>query len=190
MRKIIYKALLLCIMMILSTIVTSFSDTNVAYKYDHRMDANYNPTILPKLTLLYDNVWGTVYNPEKNQCDETPLLTGDGSKIDKKKINKLRWIAISQEMLNCTERQKMLVYSRINLFKGKINYGDTIWISSKHPEINGWWVVHDTKNAKIKNSVDFLQSKSKNSLYGKWEDIKIYKLSNVSYKEYHRRMSI
>ena len=128
---------MLCTLMILSTIVTGFSDIGIPYRYDHRLDANYKSIILPNLTLLYDNVWATVYNPEKNQCDETPFLTGDGSIINNETINNLRWIAISQEMLNCANRQKLLTYSRTNLYKGKINYGDTIWISSKFPEING-----------------------------------------------------
>lgn len=189
MKKNLYKLIMLCTLMILSTIVTGFSDIGIPYRYDHRLDANYKSIILPNLTLLYDNVWATVYNPEKNQCDETPFLTGDGSIINNETINNLRWIAISQEMLNCANRQKLLTYSRTNLYKGKINYGDTIWISSKFPEINGWWVVHDTKNVKIQNSIDFLQSKTKKSLYGKWNDIKIFTLNNISYKEYGRRMS-
>jgi hypothetical protein len=190
MRNFLYKILLSCIVLMVSTTITGFSDNNGTYKYDHRMDANYVPAVLPELSLLYDNVWATVYHPEKSQCDETPYLTGDGSKIDKKNTNKLRWVAISQEMLHSVNRQKLLTYSRTNLFKGKICYGDTIWVSSEYPEINGWWVVHDTKNAKIHNSIDFLQSKSKKSLYGKWEDVKIYKLKNISYKEYGRRMSL
>ena len=135
MKKNLYKLIMLCTLMILSTIVTGFSDIGIPYRYDHRLDANYKSIILPNLTLLYDNVWATVYNPEKNQCDETPFLTGDGSIINNETINNLRWIAISQEMLNCANRQKLLTYSRTNLYKGKINYGDTIWISSKFPEI-------------------------------------------------------
>ena len=188
MRNFLHKMLILFIIMVLSTTITGFSGGNIPYIHNKGINGKNKLVNMPKLTLLYDNVWATVYNPENNQCDETPYLTGDGSKIDKKKINGLRWIAISQEMLNCAERQKLLTYSRTDLYKGKINYGDTIWISSKHPEINGWWVVHDTKNARIKNSIDFLQSKGSESLYGKWKNIKIYTLNYMSYKEYHKKM--
>lgn len=186
MKNFLYKILTLFIIMILSTTITSFSDD--VYKCNNHVNIMYKSTKTPKLTLLYDNVWATVYHPDEKQCDDSPYLTGDGSKIHVDKINELRWIAISQEMLNCIERQKMLNYNRSELYKGKIKYGDTILISSKHPEINGWWVVHDTKNARIKNSVDFLQDGSKNSLYGKWDDIKIYTLKNMSYGEYQKKM--
>lgn len=194
MKKVFYRVILLIILVLISTVVTSFGDSK-PYMYDYRMDKNYVAVVKPSFTLLYDNVWATVYHPMKSQCDDTPYITGDQSRINPKIINNLRWVAISQEMLYCVERQKIVEQSspyanRSNLFKGKIQYGDTIWVSSKHPEINGWWVVHDTKNAKIRNSIDFLQNSSKKSLYGMWEDIKIYKVTNISYRSVKKTYQI
>ena len=147
-------------------------------------------------TLLYDNIWGTIYNPTTKQCDETPNITGDGSKINSKKASKCRWIAISQDMLNCEYRKSLLLYERTNLYKGKIRYGDTVWIESSNIKINGWWVVHDTKNARFKKSIDFLQTNGDGSLYsyestwsGKFDDNKIYTLNNVNYKTYKNHLN-
>jgi hypothetical protein len=135
---------------------------------------------------LYDNIWGTIYHAEKRQCDDTPTITGDGSRINPHKASELRWIAISQEMLDCQWRVGLLNDSNSNLFKGRIQYGDTIWIESPYPEINGWWVVHDTKNQRYTNSIDFLQTKNDGSLYnndpmwnGRFDDIKIYTMKDA-----------
>ena len=31
---------------------------------------------------IYDNIWGAIYHAEVRQCDATPTITGDGSRID------------------------------------------------------------------------------------------------------------
>ena len=132
--------------------------------------------------LLYDNVWGTIYHAESKQCDDSPNITGDGSKIDTNNASKHRWIAISQEMLKCSYRAKLANNTNSVRYKGKIQYGDTVWIVSKHKEINGWWVVKDAKNASLRKSIDFLQTKGDGKLYnnnkswsGKFLNIKIYR---------------
>lgn len=130
--------------------------------------------------LLYDNVWGTIYNPVVEQCNDMPHIVGDGSIIDIDNASKLRWIAISQNMLNCSYRESLT--NDTSLYRGKLSYGDTIWIDSPYKEINGWWVVKDSKNVRYKNSIDFLQTVNDHNLYnndklwsGKFENIKIYK---------------
>lgn len=147
------------------------------------------PIRSPQLELLYNNVWGAVYNPVKKQCDDTPTITGDGSKINLNKASNYRWIAISQEMLNSKFRANKLLYpERDDRFKGKIQYGDTIWIDSPNKNINGWWVVHDSKNARYKRSIDFLQANGDGSLYGnnplwngKFDNINIYRFKDSNH---------
>lgn len=136
-------------------------------------DYNYMPQP------IYDDIWGTIYHAVEEQCDDTPTITGDGSRINPYRASEHRWIAISQEMLNCEYRQTLV--DDTMLFRGKISYGDTIWIQSPHSEINGWWIVRDTKNKRYKNSIDFLQTVGDGNLYnndkmwsGKFEDLKIY----------------
>lgn len=137
-------------------------------------------TTVNEYELLYDNIWGTIYHPVSDQCDNTPTITGDGSRINKTKASEHRWIAISQEMLYNKYRQGLLKNSE--LYRGKIRYGDTVWIISNHDEINGWWVVHDAKNSRYRRSIDFLQTTGDGSLYndnklwcGIFDNIKIYK---------------
>lgn len=137
-----------------------------------------------KPTPLYHGVWGSIYHAEKRQCDDTPTITGDGSIINPRNASELRWLAISQEMLNCDFRQS-LVGDTI-LYRGKIKYGDTVWIDSPYSEINGWWIVHDTKNKRYRGTIDFLQTKGDGTLYGnnsmwsgKFENIKIYSINDA-----------
>jgi len=138
--------------------------------------------------LLYDNIWGTIYHAEKRQCDNTPTTTGDGSKIIPNKASSLRWVAICHEMLNDEYRYSLLKNPNEDRFKGKIKYGDTVWIESENININGWWVVHDTKHKRVKNSVDFLQTKNDGTLYdnnklwsGRFKNLKIYRLHYNNY---------
>ena len=140
----------------------------------------------PVIEPIYDDIWGTIYHAEVRQCDATPTITGDGSRINPYQASEHRWIAISQEMLDCEWRMGLLNDSTSALFKGKIEYGDTVWIASPYPEINGWWIVHDVKNKRYRNSIDFLQTKGDGSLYrnnpmwnGRFDDIKIYRASDV-----------
>lgn len=139
---------------------------------------------------VYDNIWGTIYHAVKEQCDDTPTITGDGSRINPYRASEHRWIAISQEMLNCEYRQTLV--DDTMLFRGKISYGDTIWIQSPHSEINGWWIVRDTKNKRYKNSIDFLQTVGDGNLYnndkmwsGKFEDLKLYSLEDAKLLGYN-----
>jgi len=140
----------------------------------------------PKIRPLYDNIWGTIYHAEARQCDATPTITGDGSRINPYKASEHRWVAISQEMLDCEYRMRLLNDSTSVLYKGKIEYGDTIWIASPYQTINGWWIVHDTKNKRYRNSIDFLQTKGDGNLYnnnpmwgGRFDSIQIYTLDDA-----------
>jgi hypothetical protein len=142
----------------------------------------YSTEYIPYIEPIYDNVWGAIYNAETRQCDDNPTITGDDSYIDIKNASNLRWIAISQEMLDCGYRQKLVNDSTSTLYKGRLQYGDTVWIQSNNENINGWWIVHDTKNKRYTKSIDFLQTKGDGSLYnnnknwnGKFPNIKIYK---------------
>ena len=147
--------------------------------YCFELDVNV-PVI--KLHLLYDNIIGTVYNPVKSQCDDTPHITADLSFIDVNNASNHRWIAISQDLLYDEYRKKFNGNENIR-FNGKLKYGDTIWIESPYVEINGWWVVHDAMNKRYTNRIDFLQTMNDNSLYknypkwpGKFDNIKIYSI--------------
>lgn len=165
--------------------VVFFTTTSMINNNTHELSR----TIFSNTELLYDNVWGTIYHAEVRQCDDTPTLTGDKSRINPRSASDHRWIAISQEMLD-NEYRARLISPRTTRFNGKIQYGDTVWVESPYSEINGWWVVHDVKNKRYNNSIDFLQTKGDASLYdnnpywsGKFEDISIYRIKNINYSE-------
>jgi hypothetical protein len=139
-----------------------------------------------KIELMYDDVWGSLYNPELDQCDKTPTITADGSVIDTLRASQQRWIAVSQDLLWSPRRYRLFVKDAINdhRYKGRIKFGDTIWVESPNPNINGKWVVHDLMNKKYKNAIDFLQTAGDGHLYnnnrlwdGKFKIISVYKIN-------------
>jgi hypothetical protein len=86
--------------------------------------------------ILYTGIFGTTNHAVPEQTDNTPLITADGSLIDTTRVNDLRWVALSRDLLN-------LKTSRYN-FTGKIKLGDTIFIDSPDPRIRGLWIVKDS----------------------------------------------
>lgn len=100
-------------------------------------------------------VTATVYNPVKEQTDDSPLATADGSKIDLKKLKKkrIKWIAVSRDLLKDYE------------------YGAKVKITSEYPSINGTYEVHDTMNKRFSNRIDIL-SAEKDSV-GLYKEVKI-----------------
>lgn len=122
---------------------------------------NYNLTF----TLLYKNVKGTIYHAVKGQTDTSPLTTADNSVIDSTKINKLRWVALSRNILNRKYRDRR--GNKIT-WGGKIKLGDTIWIDydsialkqiasnknlsydnlkKRYNKVKGNWIVKDVMGA-------------------------------------------
>lgn len=104
--------------------------------------------------IKFYSVSATIYNPKSNQCDASPLITADGSKINVKNANNLRWIAVSRDLLQ------------------DFNYGDTIIITN-NKIFNGMWVIHDCMNKRFKKKIDFLQNRS--GFYGAWKNVKFQK---------------
>ena len=94
----------------------------------------------------------TTYNPVSSQCDNDPLTTADGSRINltKLKDQSLRWCALSRDFLA--------------RWGGLFDYGDTIQVGSfSSPQINGKWIVKDCMNKRYTNSLDFLFDAQNNS---------------------------
>lgn len=85
-------------------------------------------------------VLATKYNVVESQCDSDPLTTADMSHIDIDKLNsgKIRWIAISRDLLN------------------HFSYGDLVLIESDNPNLRGEWEIHDCMNKRFTNRIDFL----------------------------------
>lgn len=81
----------------------------------------------------------TTYNAVASQCDDSPLITADGTKIDMKKLKKgtIKYCAVSRDLLRY------------------IPYGSVI-----HIEGHGFYEVRDTMNKRFSRYIDILQHTS------------------------------
>ena len=93
--------------------------------------------------IIFKQVKATMYHPVEEQCDDTPLITADGSKIDPYKVSDWNWIAVSQHMLTRNG--------------GPLNYGDTVYIFGTEQK-DGMYIVKDCMNKRKTNQIDFLES--------------------------------
>lgn len=101
-------------------------------------------------SLFITHVTITTYNAVMSQCDRSPLITADGTKIDHNKVRsgEQRIVAISRDLLYA------------------IPLGSIIDI-----EGYGKYEVRDTMNSRFKHSIDILQHSSKKNF--KKNNIKI-----------------
>ena len=101
-------------------------------------------------SLFTTHVTITTYNAVRSQCDRSPLITADGTKIDNGKVKsgKQRIVAISRDLLYA------------------IPLGSLIYV-----EGHGYYEVRDTMNSRFKHRIDILQHSSKKNF--KKDKIKI-----------------
>ena len=92
----------------------------------------------------------TTYNAVRSQCDRSPLITADGTKIDHNKVK--------------SGEQKIVAISRDLLYA--IPLGSLIYV-----EGHGYYEVRDTMNSRFKHRIDILQHSSKKNF--KKDKIKI-----------------
>ena len=101
-------------------------------------------------SLFITHVTITTYNAVRSQCDRSPLITADGTKIDHRKVKsgQQRIVAISRDLLYA------------------IPLGSLIYV-----EGHGYYEVRDTMNSRFKHRIDILQHSSKKNF--KKDKIKI-----------------
>lgn len=101
-------------------------------------------------SLFTTHVTITTYNAVMSQCDRSPLITADGTKIDHRKVKsgQQRIVAISRDLLYA------------------IPLGSVIYV-----EGHGYYEVRDTMNSRFKHRIDILQHSSKKNF--KKNNIKI-----------------
>ena len=98
----------------------------------------------------------TTYNPTKNQCDDTPNITADGTRIKTWRATEYRYVALSRDLLS--------------RWGGPLNYGDYIVIEGAGDR-DGVYQVRDTMNPKWTNRVDILTTNSR----FKYDNVVMYK---------------
>jgi len=108
-------------------------------------------------------VTGTMYSPTLAQCDATPNITADGTKINPKHASNYRYVALSRDLL---ER-----------WGGPFQYGEYIAVEgTQRGKHDGIWQVRDTMNPKWLKRVDFLVTNGTQPF--KYDEIKIVKLDS------------
>ena len=114
-------------------------------------------------SLFTTHVTITTYNAVRSQCDSSPLITADGTKIDHNKVKsgKQKIVAISRDLLHA------------------IPLGSIIDI-----EGYGKYEVRDTMNSRFNHSIDILQHSSKKNF--KKNNIKIKLVSKPIKKNKNR----
>ena len=119
------------------------------WELQNNCDTQYTNKISYKVTV-------TTYNPTKEQCDDTPNQTADGTYIKPWRATDYRYVALSRDLLD--------------RWGGPFNYGDYIVIEGT----DGWdgiYQVRDTMNPKWVNRVDILTTNSR----FKYDNITMYK---------------
>lgn len=120
------------------------------------------PTSVQKLVKKPIAVTASVYFPEVAQTDSTPFITADGSRINKKKPGKHRWVAVSRNLLR--------------KWGGSIDYGDTLRVKGISKRLDGVYVVRDTMKRKLRNRIDILVNPH-DEVMGIWNNVKVYHLN-------------
>jgi 3D (Asp-Asp-Asp) domain-containing protein len=110
-------------------------------------------------------VAASVYFPDEAQTDSQPLITADGSHIDRNKVRKHRWIAVSRNLLK--------------RWGGKLHYGDTLQVAGISAELDGTYIIRDTMNRRLKNTIDILVGRNDN-IMGHWKNVQITKYKTVA----------
>ena len=101
----------------------------------------------------------TTYNPTVRQCDSTPNITADGTRINPKRATQYRYVALSRDLLS--------------RWGGPFDYGDYIVIEGTG-KWDGVYQVRDTMNPKWVKRVDILTTNSR----FKYNNITMYKYVN------------
>ena len=114
-------------------------------------------------SLFTTHVTITTYNAVRSQCDSSPLITADGTKIDHNKVK--------------SGEQKIVAISRDLLYA--IPLGSLIYV-----EGHGYYEVRDTMNSRFNHSIDILQHSSKKNF--KKNNIKIKLVSKPIKKNKNR----
>ena len=119
-------------------------------------------------SLFITHVTITTYNAVRSQCDRSPLITADGTKIDNNKLK--------------SGEQKIVAISRDLLYA--IPLGSVIYV-----EGYGRYEVRDTMNSRFKHRIDILQHSSKKNFKKNNIKIKLVKKPPIKKKQKQKKNS-
>ena len=142
---------------------TRFMKANKEVYHTHYENlAAQNKILADKLSMFYKHgikVDVTMYQPDKIQCDDTPNITADGTRIRINKASQYKFVALSRNLLK--------------RWGGPFDYGDFVLLKGTGGK-DGVYQVRDTMNPKWVNVVDILESLDVTPY--KFENCDIFKL--------------
>ena len=151
------------------TLVNGFFSTNMfsEYKkmYSDKIERLETENVSLKSELSHYDKYGivvdvTMYQPNEIQCDDTPNITADGTKIRINKASQYKFVALSRNLLK--------------RWGGPFDYGDFVLLKGADNK-DGVYQVRDTMNPKWVNVVDILESEHVQPY--KFTGVHIYKLN-------------
>jgi len=157
------------------TLVNGVVSTNLfeSYKnmYQDKIERLENENSVLQKELDHYNEYGiqvdvTMYQPNEIQCDDTPNITADGTKIRISKASEYKFVALSRNLLK--------------RWGGPFDYGDFVLLKGTDKK-DGVYQVRDTMNPKWVNVVDILESEHVEPY--KYTDAHIYKLNWITNKK-------
>jgi hypothetical protein len=157
------------------TLVNGVVSTNLfeSYKnmYQDKIERLENENSVLQKELDHYNEYGiqvdvTMYQPNEIQCDDTPNITADGTKIRISKASEYKFVALSRNLLK--------------RWGGPFDYGDFVLLKGTNHK-DGVYQVRDTMNPKWVNVVDILESEHVEPY--KYTDAHIYKLNWITNKK-------
>lgn len=157
------------------TLVNGVVSTNLfeSYKnmYQDKIERLENENSVLQKELDHYNEYGiqvdvTMYQPNEIQCDDTPNITADGTKIRINKASEYKFVALSRNLLK--------------RWGGPFDYGDFVLLKGTDKK-DGVYQVRDTMNPKWVNVVDILESEHVEPY--KYTDAHIYKLNWITNKK-------
>ena len=151
------------------TLVNGIVSTNLfeSYKnmYHDKIERLENENSALQKELDHYNEYGiqvdvTMYQPNEIQCDDTPNITADGTRIRISKASNYKFVALSRNLLK--------------RWGGPFDYGDFVLLKGADNK-DGVYQVRDTMNPKWVNVVDILESEHVQPY--KFTGVHIYKLN-------------
>ena len=143
--------------------ITWYADKSMDKMHEEIMTLQeINDELKRQMNVTEFEVTVTMYNPTKGQCDSTPNITADGTRINPKRASSYRYIALSRDLLS--------------RWGGPFNYGDYVIIEGTGKD-DGVYQVRDTMNPRFTKRVDIL--KSKGSRKFKYNSVKLYKHNEI-----------
>lgn len=114
---------------------------------------------LPKV-FISNTITATIYNATIEQCDSTPDILADGTKIHISYSSHYKYIAISRDL-----------YKK---WGGDLEFGDFVMIEGIGEQYDGIWIVKDLMNERFQNRIDFLVDKGVSNINIK--GVSLYKI--------------